>query len=166
MENVVKDTTISGAKSDYKTELLKNGALAFVPGGNSMWPTLKHRGQSVIVLPKTQKLKRFDVALYQRADGKFVLHRVMQPTEYGYIICGDSQFALEKVLEEQVFGVMSGFYRGKKYIECSDIKYIKQVERYYKRKTLRKIRLKWFFFRIKLKNKLKRIYAKIFRKGA
>ena len=29
------------SNSDYKTELEKNGAIAFVPGGNSMWPTLK-----------------------------------------------------------------------------------------------------------------------------
>ena len=153
-------------KSDYKTELLKNGILAFVPGGNSMWPTLKNRGQSVVVLKKTDKLKRFDIALYQRKDGAFVLHRVMEPTEWGYIICGDSQFVLEKVLEDQVFGVMTGFYRGKKYIDCKDPKYIKEVERWYGRKRWRKLRLKWFFFRLRVRNKLARIYRKIFKKAA
>ena len=152
-------------KSDYKTELLKNGILAFVPGGNSMWPTLKHRGQSVVVLVKTEKLNRFDVALYQRKDGAFVLHRVMEPTEWGYIICGDSQFTLEKVYEEQVFGVMTGFYRGKKYIDCKDEKYKREVERWYRRKKLRKLRLKWFFFRKRVRNKLARIYRKIFKKA-
>ena len=79
-------------KTDYKTELEKNGILAFVPGGNSMWPTLKNRGQSVVVLVKKEKLKRYDVALYLRDNGTFVLHRVIEPTEWGYIICGDSQF--------------------------------------------------------------------------
>lgn len=161
----IKNTAVEESPSDYRTELNKNGVLAFVPGGNSMWPTLKNRGQSVIVLPKTEKLKRYDVALYQRFDGAFVLHRVMEPKEFGYIICGDSQYALEKVREEQVFGVMTGFYRGKKYIDCKDEKYIKEVENWYGRKTRRKIRLKWFFFRQSVKNKIKRMFVKIFKRG-
>ena len=151
-------------KTNYNSELEKNGILAFVPGGNSMWPTLKNRGQSVVVLIKKEKLKRFDVALYLRDNGTFVLHRVMEPTEWGYIICGDSQFTLEKVREDQVFGVMEGFYRGKKYIDCKDKKYIKEVERWFRRKRIRKLRLKWFFFRQRVINKLKRIYVKIFRR--
>ena len=61
---------------NYKTQLEKNGAIAFVPGGNSMWPTLKNRGQSVVIVKKEQKLKPMDVAFYQRVDGAFVLHRV------------------------------------------------------------------------------------------
>ena len=153
-----------GIKSDYKIELERNGALAFVPGGNSMWPTLKNRGQSVIVKLKKERLKAFDVALYQRADGMFVLHRVMSVIDGGYIICGDSQFVLEKVKEEQVFGVMSGFYRGKKYISCDDEKYNRQVRRYFKRKRIRKLRIKAFFFGQRVKNKLGRIYVKIFKR--
>ena len=148
------------SNSDYKTELEKNGAIAFVPGGNSMWPTLKNRGQSVIVKKKSERLKKFDVALYQRYNGAFVLHRVIEPVKDGYIICGDSQFTLENVKEEQVFGVMEGFYRGKKYIVCTDKKYCKEVERWYKRKNWRKFRLKCFFFWQRVKNKLRRIFVK------
>ncbi len=146
--------------SNYKTELEKNKIIAFVPGGNSMWPTLKHRGQSVIVELKTDRLKRFDVALYQRDSGVFVLHRVMEVKDGGYIICGDSQFTLEPVREEQVFGVMSGFYRKDKYIEVTDEKYKKEVERWYKRKTYRKLRLKLFYLTNAVKRKLKKIFKK------
>lgn len=146
--------------SDYKSELIKHGVIGFVPGGNSMWPTLKNRGQSVVVRKKEERLKRFDVALYVRDNGAFVLHRVMQVVDDGYVICGDSQFVLEKVREEQVFGVMEGFYRGKKYVDCKDPKYCKQVENWFKRKKLRKIRLKCFFFFQRVKNKLKRIFKK------
>ena len=46
---------------DYEKELVKNGVIAFVPSGNSMWPTLKHRKQSVIVKLKTEKLKKLKV---------------------------------------------------------------------------------------------------------
>ena len=147
-------------KNDYSAELNKTGVIGFVPGGNSMWPILKNRKQSVVVERKTEKLKRFDVALYTRKDGNYVLHRVMEPTETGYIMCGDSQYSLEPVMEESVIGYMTGFYRGKKYIECTNPKYIRQVERWYGKKFCRKIRLKLFYLRVRIKNKLRKIFGR------
>ena len=146
--------------SDYKTEIEKKGVIAFVPGGNSMWPILKNRKQSVVVKKKEERLKRFDVALYQRPCGSFVLHRVMKAIDGGYVMCGDSQFTLENVKEDDVFGVLVGFYRGKTYVEVTDEKYIKQVERFYSRKFRRKIRLKFFHLGQKIKNRLKLIFKK------
>ena len=54
--------------ANYKTEIEKNGVIAFVPRGNSMWPILKNRGQSVIIRKKTaeEKLAPFAVAFYER----------------------------------------------------------------------------------------------------
>lgn len=116
---------------DYKTELDKNGVLAFVPGGTSMWPTLKHAKQSVIVLLKTERLKEMDVALYLRKDGKYVLHRVIKVLQDGYVFTGDSLDFTETVLENEVVGVMVGFYRKKKYVDVLDEKYIEQVKKLY-----------------------------------
>ena len=145
---------------DYTQELVKNGVIAFVPSGNSMWPTLKHKGQSVIVKLKTEKLKPMDVALYRREDGTNVLHRVMRATDSGYVMCGDSQFTLEKVNEDCVYGVMAGFYRGKRYVEVSDTGYIEQVKTWYAHERRRKFRVKTFFFF----NALKRLPARVWRK--
>ena len=164
--DVVKTETGAGnealaEKSDYATELAKNGAIAFVPSGVSMWPTLKNRGQSVIVTAKKERLKRYDVALYIRAGNKYVLHRVMEAVDGGYIICGDSQFALERVKEEQVIGVMEGFYRGKKFVSVSDEKYKKEVEDWFRKKTRRKIKLKTFYFFRGIRAKLGRVARKL-----
>lgn len=150
-------------KNDYKSELIKNGVISFVPRGNSMWPIIKNRGQSVVIKLKENRLNVYDVAFYLRKDGSFVLHRVLKKVDGGYVMCGDSQLTLEKVDEEQVFGVLMGFYKGKEYIESTDKKYIKRVERWYKRKTIRKIRLKIFFFTNRVKNKLKLMVKKVFR---
>ena len=148
-------------KTNYRIELEKNKVLAFVPGGKSMWPMLKNRGQSVVVQPKTEKLKKFDVALYQRDNGAFVLHRVITPTEYGYVMCGDSQFTLEKVKEDMVFGVMTGFYKGKEYIETDNLQYRKEVEEWYGNEKRRKRKLKRFYFNQRVKNKIKRIFSRL-----
>ena len=148
-------------KSDYKTELEKNGIIAFVPTGNSMWPTLKSRKQSVIVVKKTQRLKPFDVALYQRENGCYVLHRVIEVTDFGYIICGDSQFYLEKVDENAVIGVMTSFYRGKKSVETTDPEYIREVEKWYGNEKRRKRKVNRFYFRQRLKYKIKYIVKRL-----
>lgn len=151
---------------DCITELVKNGVIAFVPSGNSMWPTLKNKGQSVIVKKKTEKLRAMDVALYRREDGTNVLHRVIKITNCGYIMCGDSQFVLEKVKEENVYGVMTAFYRGKRYIEVTDADYIAQVKRLYAHEKRRKFRVKAFFLRNRIKGFIARVWRKIFRKSA
>lgn len=144
---------------DFKTALEKNGAISFVPTGNSMWPILKDGGQSVLVEAKKGRLERFDVALYV-ADGKNVLHRVLKVTDDGYVTCGDSMNVLESVPEQAVFGKMVGFYKKDVFVSCDDKDYKKRVENWYKRKRLRKIRL-WFFHQFM---RVKRLIRKIVRK--
>ena len=117
---------------------------------------------SVIVRLKAEKLRPMDVALYKRDNGTNVLHRVIRSEEFGYIMCGDSQFACEKVREEQVFGVMAGFYRGKRYVDVNDAAYIKQVKKLYSSEKRRKFAVKAFFFFEYLKTLPKRAWRKVF----
>jgi hypothetical protein len=140
---------------DYKEQLKNNNVIAIVPTGNSMWPTLKNRKQSVIITRKTQRLKPFDVALYLREDGTYVLHRVMKVTDTGYITCGDSQAYAEQVKEDSVIGVMTSFYQGKKCIEVTDPKYIEQVQKWYSNESKRAKKSKKFFDRQRIKWKIK-----------
>ena len=151
-------------KADYIDELLKKGVIAFVPRGNSMWPTLKNRKQSVIVKKKSQRLKAMDVALYKRDSGTCVLHRVMKVLPNGYLMCGDSQFVIEKVAEVNVFGVMTAFYRGKRCIEVTDEDYIEYVKRLFANEKRRKFRVKMFFLRQKILSLPKRVMRKIFKR--
>ena len=141
---------------DYRRELLDKKIIAFVPIGNSMWPTLKNKKQSVIIALKTDRLAYFDVGLYVRSDGTTVLHRVLEVKKDGYVMVGDSQDYREVVKEESVIGVMVGFYRGSKYIDANDQRYLKRTERWLRRKRQRKIKLKIFY----TIQKLKRLFNK------
>ena len=144
--------------TDYKSALTKAGAISIIPQGNSMWPTLKHKGQSVLIECKKGRLQPFDVALYL-VEEKYVLHRILKVTDTGYITCGDAMNILEKVPEENVIGKMVGFYRKKDFVSCTDEDYIKKVKNWYKRRKLRKTRL--FFFHVRLR--IKGIFRKIFK---
>lgn len=101
--------------------------------GVSMLPMLKNRRDTIVVVPKTEKLKPLDVALYKRGK-QYVLHRVLQQTETGYIIRGDNCYSDENVPEEAVIGVLREFFRKGKHIYCTDKKYLRYVKR----------RLRWY----------------------
>ena len=115
--------------------------------GVSMLPMLKNRRDTIVVKPKTERLKRLDVALYKRGDD-YVLHRVLAPVEGGYIIRGDNCYADENVPEEAVFGVLTEFFRKDKHILCTDKKYLRYAER-----RVETYRFRRFFVRIKWKIK-------------
>ena len=136
------------------------GTISFVPKGNSMWPTLKHKGQSVIVQKKQERLSKLDVALFIDQNGALVLHRVMQATEDGYVTRGDSQTNFEKVPEQNVIGIMVGFYQKNEYVDVNSEKHLLEVQKWLSDETKRRKKIKRFYFRLKVKGKIKRIFSK------
>ena len=87
----------------------------FSPMGVSMLPMLRQGIDSVVLSPVPEKLKKYDLPLYQRDDGKFILHRIVQVGDT-YTCMGDNQFAAEKGLRrDQMIALVTGFYRGETY---------------------------------------------------
>lgn len=84
--------------------------------GCSMLPMLRQGRDQVILTPVNGDLKPGDIALYQRENGMYVLHRVIRVTANGYRFCGDNQAQLETVTREQLKAVVAGYIRkGKEY---------------------------------------------------
>ena len=108
-------------------ECLQAGkTVKFSPKGISMMPMLRQGIDSVILSAPTGKLKKYDLPLYQRRDGHFVLHRIVRVGERGdrYTCIGDNQFQLEHgVAHEWVIGVMVGFTRGDKRYSADHLGY-------------------------------------------
>ena len=117
-------------KMKIEEVLLTQGVYVGPTVGVSMLPMLKHRRDTIVVKPKTERLKPLDVALYKRGDD-YVLHRVLQPIEGGYLIRGDNCYADEIVPEDAVFGVLTEFFRKKRKdpIPCTDEKYLRYARR-------------------------------------
>lgn len=110
--------------SSIELELEEHGIHLSTTVGDSMYPMLRNR-KDIVVLEKPEgRLKKYDVPLYKRPDGQYVLHRILKVYQEGYVICGDNRFQREyPVPHTWVIGVMRGFYRGEKYIDCNDFKY-------------------------------------------
>lgn len=97
-----------------KERLAAGQSVKFVPKGVSMLPMLRQGVDSVLITRASKPLKRYDLPLYQRADGTFVLHRVVGFKD-GYLCIGDNQYTrFEKVEQSQIVAVVSKFYRGEK----------------------------------------------------
>ncbi len=76
--------------------LASGGTVRLPITGTSMLPLLV-AGRDTVVLGKIDgPLQKYDLPLYRRADGAFVLHRVVAVAPDGaYTMCGDNQWVKE-----------------------------------------------------------------------
>ncbi len=145
---------------ELKEQLEKSGSIAFVPKGDSMWPIIKNKSKTVLIKKKEGRLSVLDVGMYERESGNVVLHRVKEVASNGYIFQGDSQLESEKVLEERVFGIFSGYFTKKGFVNADDIKYLNRVKKWIKKRDKNCFKLRLFKLRKRIKAKLKRIFSK------
>lgn len=116
----MKETVEEGFSRELKDQLEGEGFFVSTTVGMSMYPMLRNRSDRVVILPVGEKrLRRWDLPLYLRDDGKYVLHRVIAVRKDHYIIRGDNTWAKEYVRDDQILGVVSEFYRGEKHILTS-----------------------------------------------
>lgn len=102
-----KSVMLSEMYGVMKEMLDKGGTVNFNPRGTSMLPTLRDDGDRV-VLKKYDRLKKYDLSLYLRDGGQFVLHRVVGINSDGtYNMCGDNQWQIENnIRPEQIIGTV------------------------------------------------------------
>lgn len=105
--------------------LLENGVYVGKTQGDSMLPMLKEGRDTVVVVKPSFPLKKYDVPLYRRG-GHLTMHRIIKVTKKGYIICGDNRDNLEKdITDNDIIGVLEGFYRDGVYIRVKDEAYVR-----------------------------------------
>ena len=124
-------------------ELALNGHGLFHTVGNSMEPLL-HNRKSIVAIEATHvPSKKDDVALYRRPNGEYVLHRVMKVLNGAYLIRGDNCSWQEKVPEEWVIGVMTGYFeKGKdEYVSCESGRYRRYLNTLEMRRGIRRLRM-------------------------
>ena len=96
----------------------------FTPGGNSMLPLIRPGVDSVLIKKAPDRLRKYDLPLYRRKKGGFVLHRVVKAKNGVYVMRGDNQNWLETgVAHEQILAIAVGMYKNGEYISFSGVKY-------------------------------------------
>lgn len=96
----------------------------FTVKGNSMYPLLRSNRDAVEVV-KCDRIRKYDVVLYKRSDGAYVLHRVLKKENGALWIAGDFEQELEyPVYENQVIAKVDNIIRENgRIISCSNSLY-------------------------------------------
>jgi hypothetical protein len=115
-------------KSTFEEELQQNGKLIYTNVGDSMMPLLRQNRDLMIIEKPNGRLKKYDVPLYKRDSGQYVLHRILKVRKDDYIICGDNRWSREYgITDGHIIGVLTGIVRDGKTISVQDKKYLLYV---------------------------------------
>jgi len=103
-----------------KEALSLGGSVELTVTGKSMRPLLLG-GISRVRLRAVRELHRGDMLLYQRSNGAYVLHRLIDWSGDSCVCCGDAQWTLERGLSRgQVLAVVTDFARRARWISCEN----------------------------------------------
>lgn len=107
----------------FREQLSRGQSIRFSPRGVSMLPMLRQGIDSVVLSPLPERLKKYDIPLYQRDNGQYILHRIVKVGDT-YTCLGDNQFAEEKgVRPDQMIAVVTAFYRKDRMYKTDDVSY-------------------------------------------
>lgn len=91
--------------------------------GVSMLPMLRQGKDAVELSPLPDKLKKYDLPVYQYPNGKVVMHRVVDVKDDHYICLGDNLVKQETIYPQQLIGLVTAFKRGNRRIEVDALSY-------------------------------------------
>ena len=119
-------------------QIESGGSVRFGPKGTSMMPLIRQGVDSVVIKKVPGKLKKYDLPLYRRENGQFVLHRIVAVKKDGYVMRGDNQIVNEyNVQHSQLLAIVTGLYRGDEYFSVNNKEYIKYVKKHVFKKNLK-----------------------------
>lgn len=118
--------------------------MTYTTHGVSMKPMLSPKGDLVTLREKgEQRCRLYDVALYKRDSGRYVLHRIVEVTPEGYVFLGDNCYEKEYgVREDMVLAVLESYVHNGKTITVDDPAYQRYVRRKVRLYPLRCVRLR------------------------
>ena len=109
--------------SNFEDVIKEQGKLIFTNVGDSMMPLLRERTDLLIIEKTTGRLKKYDIPLYKRKSGQYVLHRILKVRKQDYVICGDNRWKKEYgITDRHIIGILTGIVRDGREISMKDWK--------------------------------------------
>ena len=110
--------------SSLEAELRLHGRIIYTNVGDSMMPLIKE-GRDVLVIERCEgRLSKYDIPLYRRSSGQYVLHRIIKVREDSYDICGDNRACVERgVTDAQILGKLTGVIREGRELSFDTLQY-------------------------------------------
>lgn len=107
--------------SSFGELLARDGRLVYTNVGDSMKPLIREGRDLLVIEPKRGGLRKYDVPLYRRDDGRYVLHRVLRVRADDYVLCGDNRRSKEHgVTDRHIIGVLTAVVRDGRTVSVTD----------------------------------------------
>ena len=112
------------SSGSFEKILETEGRLVYSSVGDSMLPLIR-QGRDLLVIERVSgRLRKYDVPLYRRDTGQYVLHRVLKVREHDYVLCGDNRWHRETgVTDRHVLGVLTAVIRDGTEVSAADWRY-------------------------------------------
>ena len=141
----------------FENVIDRDGKLIYTNVGDSMRPLIRQDRDIIIIEKYEGRLKKYDVPLYKRDSGQYVLHRILKVRPNDYVICGDNRYSKEYgITDRHIIGVLTAVVRDGKEVPITDWRYRLYVHLWCDLLPLRAFILKAKHFPKWLKRKLKR----------
>lgn len=116
---------MNSKKITFEEEIERHGKLIYPNVGTSMMPLIRQGKDLMVIVRKPEgRLKKYDVPLYKRDNGQYVLHRILKVRRDDYVVCGDHCRQKEYgITERHIIGVLDAVVRNGKTISVTDWKY-------------------------------------------
>ena len=112
-------------KSTFEEEIAHNGFLLYRNVGDSMLPLIRQGKDLLLIARKPQgRLNKYDVPLYRRDSGQYVLHRILKVRKNDYVLCGDNRWRRETgITDRHIIGVLTAVIRDGQKLPVTDQRY-------------------------------------------
>ena len=110
--------------STFEDMIRRDGRLIYTNVGDSMLPLIREGKDLLIIEKKSGRLKKYDIPLYKRDSGQYVLHRVLKVRRDDYVICGDNRWRKEYgITDRHIIGVLTAVVRNGRELSVTDWRY-------------------------------------------
>lgn len=114
----------NNCSSKLETDLLENHRPVFVTtNGDSMWPLMIHKTSKVMVVPIEAEPKVYDIPLYKRENGEYVIHRIVRIKNGRIYTRGDNRADVECINTESILGTVKVIRNKNNVITVNDKRY-------------------------------------------
>ena len=108
----------------FEDVIERDGRLVYTNVGDSMRPLIRQDRDLLIIDRANGRLKKYDVPLYKRDSGQYVLHRILKVRKNDYVICGDNRYSKEYgITDRHIIGVLTAVVRNGREISATDWRY-------------------------------------------
>ena len=126
-------------KAKFEDIIREKGVLVYTNVGDSMYPLIQ-KGDLLEIRSVTKPLKKYDIPLYKRDSGQYVLHRIVKVRENDYLLCGDNRHGMESgITDRHIIGVLTAVIRNGETIPVDDMRYFFYQHTLFIRRLMKRI---------------------------